>query len=371
MTVLHDKLYKRTSDGSIQQWQQEVDGSKYRTVSGQVDGKLVATEWRSAFPKNVGKKNETTAEEQAQVEVLANYTKRLDLNYTRNINHVDQDFFFEPMLAKEYSKYPVKWGIQQVYSQPKLDGVRCVIKVNGAFSRKGKPIVTIPHILEALKPMFKSNIDLVLDGELYNHDFKDDFNEIISIVRQSKPTADDLAKSLALMQFHTYDMDGDGAFADRSFALRNLTNIHASPYIVLVPTTKVTDQAHLDELYGEYTVAGYEGQMVRISGDGYDRKRSKNLLKRKEFDENEYEIVSVEAGEGNRSKIAGSIRFLMPDGREVGAGVKGSFDYAAQLLLDRDKYVGGQVTIRHFKFTPDGIPRFPVAKALFPGKRDV
>ena len=60
-----------------------------------------------------------------------------------------------------------------------------------AKSRQGKPIDTVVHILEELKPFFAENPNAVLDGELYNHDYKNDFNKIISLVRKMKPVRSD------------------------------------------------------------------------------------------------------------------------------------------------------------------------------------
>ena len=43
------------------------------------------------------------------------------------------------------------------------------------------------HILDELQPFFNKYPDVVLDGELYNHDLKDNFEKIISLVRKQKP----------------------------------------------------------------------------------------------------------------------------------------------------------------------------------------
>ena len=83
----------------------------------------------------------------------------------------------KPMLAYKVDKKPVDWS-EKVYIQPKLDGVRCVISKDGAWSRTGKPWLNIDHILENLKPFFKQHPDIILDGELYNHELKNDFENL-------------------------------------------------------------------------------------------------------------------------------------------------------------------------------------------------
>jgi DNA ligase-1 len=174
------------SKGKIREWRIEIEGPKYRTVSGLKDGKQVNSEWKYATAKNEGRSNATTPEEQAKAEVQALYTNRLERDYHKNIKDVGKSRFFKPMLADEWGhrkdkiEYPV-------WVQPKLDGVRCIASKDGLYSRQGKPILAAPHILEALTPLFEINPDLILDGELYNHDLKEDFNKIISLVRKTKP----------------------------------------------------------------------------------------------------------------------------------------------------------------------------------------
>ena len=115
----------------------------------------------------------------------------------------------KPMLAYKVGNKPVDWS-EKVYMQPKLDGVRCVIKLGDnnevqAFSRTGKPWLNIAHITNSLHYFFTQHPDIILDGELYNHDLRDDFEKIISLVRKQKPTPSDRTEASKLVQFHCYD----------------------------------------------------------------------------------------------------------------------------------------------------------------------
>ena len=92
-------LYKRTSAGKIQTWFMEVDGAMYRSTSGQMDGKKTTTEWTLAKAKNVGRANETTPEQQAVLEVEAEYEKKLARDYHMTPEAVDTQMRFKPMLA--------------------------------------------------------------------------------------------------------------------------------------------------------------------------------------------------------------------------------------------------------------------------------
>lgn len=364
-------LYKIDTKGKIREWRMEVDGNKYRSIAGIQGGKLVTSEWTIAYAKNEGRANATTPEEQALLEVQSHYTKKLDGEYKESIDDVGKLTFFKPMLASKWENRKSKMTYP-AFIQPKLDGVRCIISKDGAKTRAGKPINSIPHVLEDLKALFENDPNIVLDGELYNHELKDDFNEIISIVRKEKATAESLQKSKEMAQYHIYDIPSSGdAFGGRSLDLEFLFDTYiGGSSCKFVRTDFVANEEQINEMYGQYMLDGYEGAMVRLDKP-YEQKRSNTLMKMKEFEDAEFEIISVEEGQGNWSGYAKRIVFKLEDGRECGAGLKGNQAYAKELLEQADEYVGGQVTVQFFTRTPDGVPRFPVAKALFKNKRDL
>jgi DNA ligase-1 len=348
-------LYKRDSTGKVRTWRMEVNDNGYRTLSGVHGGTETASGWTDAQPKNVGRTNETTADQQAHLEVEAEYKKKRSLAYFDNVEDVDGDRFYQPMLAHKYEGWT-----GPCYSQPKLDGIRCIANAKGLWSRKGKPILAVPHIWNALAPIFAAHPEAIIDGELYNHSLKADFNKIVSLVKKQKPSPVDLALSEQFIQYHIYDLPfKPGGFADR-WSYIDLKEAA----IVWVPTVAVGAETLLDQIYGEYLADGFEGQIIRSRTGVYENKRSKNLLKRKEFKDSEFEIVRVEEGLGNWAGYAKSIICKLPDGREFGSGLKGDQAYAAQVLKNASDYVGKQATIRYFTETPDGIPRFPVAYEL-------
>ena len=120
----------------------------------------------------------------------------------------------KPMLAYPVSSKPIDYNNKLIFIQPKLDGVRCLIQCDGnpakrgiiAYSRTSKEWKNIDHILEQLIPFFIKFPNVILDGELYNHDLRDNFEKIISLVRKTKPTDDDRQEASELTQFHCYDI---------------------------------------------------------------------------------------------------------------------------------------------------------------------
>jgi ATP-dependent DNA ligase len=357
--MISTPIYKLDTTGKVRTWQYEVEGDSYRTIAGIKGGALVTSGWTKCEPKNEGRANATTAEQQAFAEAEAEMKKKLKREYRWTeieLSAVPQG----PMLAKSYDKLkkPLKFP---VYSQPKLDGIRAMINRHGAFSRELQRHYNCDHILEALAPVFVKYPDLVLDGEFYNHDLKDDFNKIVSVVRKQKPTDEQRAEAAKLIQYHVYDMACGAPFGERTSTLADIFeefDKFGGNFIRFVSTAHVGTQDLLDQLNGEYVANGYEGQMVRLNAPYDFDARSASLLKRKEFITEEFPIKRIEEGLGNWAGYAKRV-VLDVEGNEVGAGMRGSQEFAKELLENASRY--HQATIRHFGRTPDGSLRFPVA----------
>jgi DNA ligase 1 len=366
------KLYKQDSKGKTRVWYAQLQGDRYRTVSGLLDGEMTETGWTTCEAKNIGRSNETTPVTQAIAEVEAEYTKKLEKGYFTDIALVGTSTIFKPMLAQNYDKQKgdVFKQYASVATQPKLDGIRCIVRADGMWTRTGKPITSCPHIFEALKVHFIENPKIVFDGELYNHDLRDNFNEITSLVRKEKPDAAEQKMITDTIQYHIYDCYiPELLFVTRFQKLNILIGRDAPDCIRLVQTKLVTSKNEADAAYGVFLADGYEGQMIR-SNAPYENTRSWSLMKRKEFLDGEFEIVRIEEGNGNWAGYAKRVIFKLPDGRECGGGIRGNQDQMKALLEAKDSYVGSDVTIRYFTPTPDGMPRFPVATAFHLGKRD-
>ena len=358
MTTL-PTLLSRTATNAVQNWTVEIDGDKYRTVYGQVGGKQTTTSWTVAKPTNEGRANERDAAAQALFEAKAMWKKKKESGYYENLEDIDKQAFIEPMLAKKYEDYKDDLKFP-VFSQFKLDGIRCITPRYGMFTRTGKQHLACPHILEQLKGFFEKFPDAVCDGELYSNEFKEDFNKITSLVKKAKPTEADKAESARLIQYWVYDLvDTTKTFNERSDFLREqLEKVGGS--IVVVDTKVAETPEQLDGFYEAYLAAGYEGQMVRTNGK-YENKRSKSLLKRKEFQDAEYEILDVLEGEGNIAGCVGKLAFKTADGFDFTASLNGTREYTAEVWKNRKDYIGKMATVKFFNLTPPprAVPRFP------------
>jgi len=355
-------LYKRATNGKVVEHTIEVEANCFRTISGYTDGLKTTSEWTCCSGKNIGKKNETTPNEQAMAEAKAMWTKRVELGNFENINDIDNEVYFSPMLAhkwedrKDKIKYPV-------FSQPKLDGIRCIVKSDGMWSRNGKRIVSAPHIFESLKHLFNENPDLIFDGELYADKFANDFNAICSLVKKTKPTAADLKASAESIQYWIYDVPSEpGVFTKRINVLDKLTLQSLLPNCcIIVPTVEVKNEDDLHSYYDIYVGRqGYEGQMIRLDEE-YENKRSKSLLKHKSFIDEEYTIIDVEEGIGNKTGMVGSFVFENKDGKRFNASPKFNWEECTAMWNDRANLIGKSATVKYFNLTPGDspVPRFP------------
>lgn len=392
MTKTLQTLYKIDTKGKLREWTMHIDGASFYAVKGLVDGKKTTDKATTTIAKNVGRSNETTPEAQAELQAQAKFQKKLDSGYALNELDAQKKKFYEPMLAHNFKdRQDELVGKYPHFSQPKLDGIRCIVRKEGdtliGRTRNGKEIECIPHILKSLNGFFLAHPKAILDGELYNHDLRDNFNKITSLVRKQRPIKSDkmtdkafakkqaeyqarLAEAEDTIQYHVYDAPriNDVANENQSFDFRMdelKAKLMTNKHIILVETSEVYSLGNLNNLYGQYLEQGYEGQMVRKSLSKYDNKRSTSLLKRKEFIDAEYKVMDINIGNGNRSGTAKHLVCYCPKTNTTfNSNIKGSFEYLKEIYDNRKDYIGKLATIKYFQLTPDGIPRFPYAIAF-------
>tara|TARA_R110002167_G_scaffold253094_2_gene459434 strand:- start:108 stop:938 length:831 start_codon:yes stop_codon:yes gene_type:complete len=270
----------------------------------------------------------------------------------------------KPMLAYKIGKKDIDFT-EDVFMQPKLDGVRCLISKDGAYSRTGKEFKNIQHITRILKPFFKTHPKHILDGELYNHKLKDDFEKIISLVRKTNVTQGSLAQSRKFVQFHLYDYihPSNKNYSGRHFELSNW-NLYGK-YIKYVETIQVTTPLISNQAHKLNLDNGYEGSILRLN-KSYENKRSYNLQKFKDFQDAEATIVGYEEGKGKREGTIGKFLMQDADGNKFGCPPGKGYTYAdmTDMLENIHKYMGQQATFTYFERTKAGSYRHPLFKTL-------
>ena len=276
----------------------------------------------------------------------------------------------KPMLAYPVSSKPIDYS-KPVFIQPKLDGVRCLIQADPnhlihpmvtAYSRTGKEWKNIDHILQALVPFFTKHPNVVLDGELYNHDFKDDFEQIISMVRKTKPTPEARVKSRENVQFHCYDfVNKKMKFSTRDKWL--LSNLQESYCVKHVPTVQMTSEEGARLTHTVNLKAGYEGSIVRIDTP-YQCKRSHSLRKFKDFHDSEAILVNWVEGKGKRKGTIGKFIAIDFEGNSFGMPVMDNFKYLQDNFKTMQQWLGKTATFTYFERTKANSYRHPLFKCI-------
>ena len=351
-------LYSRSTTGKISTWEIEYTEDSYRTISGFYGMKLVTSEWT----KCDGKSYNTTAE-QTEKEAKALWKKKVESGMFEDINKVDEETFFEPMLCKDFKKEKGKIDYREkVFVQRKYDGIRCIIKKDGMWTRSGKQILSAPHISNDLKDLFKQDPNLILDGELFAEKEICDFNTIISLVRKTKPNEEDIIESSKYIKYYIYDLPSCNMnYFDR---YTNLGNLNLPECCVLVETYQVINENEIKNFYTQFIEENYEGLIVRLNGP-YENKRSKYILKFKEFFDQEFIIKDIIQGIGKLTNKAGTVLCETKEGNIFNSSINGTHDFLKECWDNRENLIGKQCTVKFFEWTvknedgTGGVPRFP------------
>lgn len=332
---------------------------------GQIDGIIQKSDKIFVEAKNVGKKNETSIQEQAIKEATSIWKKKIKSeNFVINIEDVDKKAFNPPMLAHVYDG---NYTEDIKFIQPKLDGIRCNMNYEDdeiiALSRKNNPFYTVEHIKESLFEILKNNPTIHLDGELYNHELHDDFNKVVSLVKKEKLKNSDKEEILKYVRYNVYDLWDDNnpnmIFSERCELIHKL--LKDIPYVDIVETFAVRDSEYIKDAFTEFVVNGYEGAILR-KDTPYEHKRSKNLLKYKEFMDDEFEILDICEG-----FIKGKAEYAwvkLHDGKECKATLSFTDEKCVEMLYNKNDIIGKKASVRFFGYTKDGSLRFPVFKAI-------
>lgn len=375
MSKLLPQLFGRGSAGQILEWQIEVDGNRYRTITGAQGAKHVESEWTIAEGKNVGRANATSPEEQALAEATSRWEKKQKSGgYWLDIKDIDQTKFVEPMLANRYKdrlgkvKFPVM-------VDRKYNGMRQIVNRTGQKTRKGEAIISAPHIWFRIKHLFDQHPDLVLDGELYNHDLRYKLNELISLVRKTKLksiTPEDFQKSEEIVDYYVYDgygfmVDGVEITQETPCSQRRLALIQLLSGIKDVVVVDVRWAKQHDDIMVYFNAdleEGYEGSIVRVDGP-YENKRSNNLLKVKPEDDDEGKAKKVLEGTGNWSGAAKTVTVEW-HGHTFDATLKGSYEELVDLLNHPERIENKTITFLHIGYTGKALPNAPLGLPFSP-----
>lgn len=410
-------LYKESGTGGLMMWQVAFNGHQLEMTHGYVNGAI-----RTDPPTDVEPKAGRTLQEQALQEARTRYRLKFRNDGYRPAGTTQPDVP-QPQLASKWEPGKIKkWPVAV---QVKLDGIRMMAKLIGdrvrARSRGNREFPHLDQIKADLTNFFPYlPYGAELDGELYSPNMN--FQTLTSVVKREKT----LHPRLGELGYYIFDIiyDENPSYNERYNLLVNAytrfrEDGNQECCFALLPTQYAYSDQEVLDYHRQYVTAGNEGIMIRkipgpratakdIEESKYRPGRNNNLLKYKEFKDEEAMIVGVRDSEGTekgagtlevvyfpketkalQEAVVGQLRtwFQTPanlkqwvDHPEQGqawfqqpqlAGVKvlnirprGSMGQRRTWLQQPELVVGKDLTIRFQELSEDGVPRFPVGVAV-------
>jgi DNA ligase-1 len=365
-----EKLFGEDKNGKIKEW--EICVENFGTYSdivikhGYVN--KIETRRRVDKGKNLNKKNETTHFEQAISEASSKWKKKKEVELYKEINDKEspkESGVILPMLAQEFMKHNKKIKYP-CYIQPKLDGYRMIYdsRSRKMTTRQGKLFEMIKYAKELFDDLEKIGEGIILDGELY---IDGKSFEKLGVLRKKKLNEED-KKNICLIEYHVYDMISEKVFEERNRDLCELFLKNEFKKIKYVKTYRVNEK-EIEEYHQKFTNEGFEGSMIRNREGLYKQKnRSYDLLKLKDFMDEEFEIIgfSYEKDTSNEDRNCVVWIIKVNEGIECYVRPKGEKVQRQELyekcVKNFNEFKGRKLWTKFFDYTSDGNLRFPTTK---------
>ncbi len=433
-------LYATDKRGKSRMWKIWTIDDVVHRCSGLTDGKKQFYQ-RREVGMNKGRKNETTAEEQADLKMNRMWTKQLDKGYApkckeglamykrvmaekgksgginrtasakiggsskktsktsvksknpKNLTSPDVKVPIIPMKAQtwtlEDSKDPksvlprvtkyfdFKKG---VYVQYKIDGFRCTARLQDGnvilTSNTNKQYPWFANLRKEVKE-FLDSLEYIdaLDCEVYTHTIvengkelpeKQRFSAIQSISGMSRTNPHPLEDQICLYVFDLVDISKKIGQDERFRLLNKLFKQAGSrcPHIKKVETRLIYSIDDVYKYHGKFSELGYEGIIIRDRSLMYQPKhRSLRMRKFKHFMDEEYVIVGANLKVGVDSEYFVWV-CKTEDGNEFKAKPTGIREQRREWYANRAEYIGRRLTVKFQEYSDDGVPRFPIGKAI-------
>ena len=290
---------------------------------------------------------------------------------------------FDVALATKYEPKFCDFENEQWLGSRKLDGVRCIVRKEGnsivAYSRQGNEFTTLQKVLDEVAML---SGDFVLDGEicLMDANGNEDFQGVMKQIKRKNHTIETpkyvIFDYLSLEDFDT--KKGNTKLSDRIMHISAIINGNFNTLNIL-DQRYVVNQAYLSDMIAEANIYGYEGVMLR-KDIGYEGKRSKNLLKCKQFHDAEYIVENIDFD--NHRIIRDGKEVVVPmlaqayithKGYKVAVGSGWNQEQRIRYHANPEQLIGKTITVQYFEETKNqegGISlRFPTVKHVFENGR--
>lgn len=336
------RLYKPTKTGATQICDISVEGANVLTTFGQLDGKL-QTSIDTCSPKNVGRANATTAEQQAILEAQSKFAKKVKSGYSETLSSTLTVQL--PQKVKNYrdDKHLVNYPCYILPKYNGLNGTYWLLPDNSLklTSRGGDELPPIPHLESYVRSKMKQAKTTCLNGELYIHG--QSLQNITSAVKKPK----ELSKRLEFLVFEFPLISAP--FSDKVSLLD-------------IPVAKISTEAQLEELY-EFTIdRNLEGIVIYNTDATYKfNERSSSVLKYKPILDAEYIIRDYNVDRNGHPVFVCET----PSSQPFKVKPKGTNEERKQIIADFEtKYKNKYYTIEYEMLSDAGIPLKPVGIGL-------
>jgi len=385
-----ETLYKIDLNNSLRFWQIAhiiEENEHYLLIEHGVEGGAIVSSKNKINENNSGR----NIKQQGELEARSRYKDKFREGYRpQGVLDSDNSTRVEPMLAnkwisknefekrkKDYKNKVTLKDLSVGYKkasypcacQPKLDGIRAMARYNNdntisLLSRgRNNEFSFLEHIKNELKEFYLYVLyDVIIDGELYNHDWK--FEYLTSVVKTSKNKKNDNKN----VEYHMFDlMDKTKSYNER----HKMLSESYEAYVKNNPETKlklveydiVHNDEEVEECHRKYFEDGYEGVMIRDLDSKYCNGRSNNILKYKTFIDEETEVIGVENAKGTEEGKA-ILKVKDERGNEFSIRMRASFEERVKWLKEPSLVIGKNVTIRYQELSTYNVPRFPVGVAI-------
>ena len=330
------RLYKPTKTGAIQICDISVSGAVVSTTFGQLDGKL-QTSTDTCSPKNVGRANSTTAEQQAILEAQSKFAKKVKSGYSQELTSTPTVQLPQKVKTYQDNKHLVSYSC---YATPKYNGLNGTYwllpdKTLKLTSRGGDELPPIPHLEPTILKMMEHFKTTCINGELYISG--ESLQNITSAVKKPK----ELSKSLVFIPFELPLVSAP--YKDKVALL-----------IKYIPIVYITSEEMLEEFYTATVEAGYEGVVIYNTDSIYQfNQRSSTVLKYKPVADAEYKILSYTTDRNGHPVFTCETH----DGKQFKVKPKGTDEERKQIITNFDsQYKNNYYKIEYEMLSDSGIP---------------
>lgn len=360
MLQLNPTLYGKDTKGNIKEWSVYTDGATVTVGHGRLGGKITTKSYE-AEAKNVGRSNETTPEEQAELEALAKWTKQLKRGYYHTIEEAQDHEPFTPMKCQDYKDFSHKVKFPG-YAQYKLNGLRSMINDDGECLSKAGEVYTLPEHWTKIPEFIQEDFGYPLDGEVFAGLGVLSLQVINGAWKKYK------AGITEQLGYYVYDIPvPDLPFKKRVEFLKDLAEMVVQAgledLIHVVHSEYIENQEQLDAFYEKALEDKAEGIVYRNEDGMYEfGKRSYDVIKRKPRGNMEVKVTGMTVDKNGDGVLTGVtkddkiVEFLMRKDSHPTINYRKANN--ASKLIDQF------VEIEYEELSDAGIPTKPVGVRL-------